>query len=58
MTKQVTYTRKAKNAKTHEYTCICGKTEMGRKGQKFCCNACKQCDKNERAKEDKDANIH
>ena len=53
MTKTVTYTRKAKNSKAHEYTCICGKTEMGRKGQKFCSNKCKQRDKNERAKEAK-----
>ena len=51
--KTVTYTRKAKNAKSHEYTCICGKTELGRKGQKFCSNKCKQRDKNERAKEAK-----
>lgn len=53
MTKTVTYTRPSTNAKRHEYTCICGKTEMGRNGQKYCSNKCKMKDRNDRAKEAK-----
>jgi predicted nucleic acid-binding Zn ribbon protein len=42
----VTYTRKPTNNKNHQFSCIvCGNVDLGRKGQKFCSNACKMKDR-------------